>query len=73
MVGFPLVSPPYNLRRCGITHGDLALVGGIGMGMVASFLAASVSRAQAAGEQAEDVEARAIIDKAIKAHGAPTS
>ena len=46
----------------------LALVGGIGMGLAASFLAASVSRAQAAGER-EDAEARAIIDKAIKAHG----
>jgi hypothetical protein len=41
----------------------LALVSG----MAAGLLAASVSRAQAAGEQ--DAEARAIIDKAIKAHG----
>jgi hypothetical protein len=47
----------------------LVLVGSIGIGMVASFLAASVARAQAVGEQAENVEARAIIDKAIKAHG----
>src|SRR5262245_13778774 len=47
----------------------LTLVGGIGMVMAASFLAASYSRAQAAGEQGEDAEARAIIDKAIKAHG----
>src|SRR5262245_54090422 len=47
----------------------LALVGGIGMGMAASFLGASVSRPQAAGEQGDDAEARAIIDKAIKAHG----
>lgn len=46
----------------------LALVGGIGMGAAASFLAASGSRAQAAGEP-EDAQARAIIDKAIKAHG----
>jgi hypothetical protein len=51
----------------------LALVGRIGMGLaasilVASLLAASVSRAQAAGED-EDAQARAIIDKAIKAHG----
>jgi hypothetical protein len=45
----------------------LALVGGIGMGLAAVFLAASVSRAQA-GER-EDAAARAIIDKAIKAHG----
>ena len=45
----------------------LALVGGIGMGMAASFLA-GVSGARAAGER-EDAEARAIIDKAIKAHG----
>jgi hypothetical protein len=45
----------------------LALVGG--MGVAASFLAANVSRAQAAGEQGDDAEARAIIDKAIKAHG----
>jgi hypothetical protein len=46
----------------------LALVGGIGMGLAASFLAASSSRVQAAGER-DDAEARAIIDKAIKAHG----
>jgi hypothetical protein len=46
----------------------LALVGGIGMGLAASFLAASVSRARAGGER-EDAEARAIIDRAIKAHG----
>jgi hypothetical protein len=43
----------------------LGLVGG--MGMAACLLAASISRAQAAGEQ--DAAARAIIDKAIKAHG----
>jgi hypothetical protein len=41
----------------------LALMGGIGMG-----LAAGVSRAQPAGER-DDAEARAIIDKAIQAHG----
>jgi hypothetical protein len=51
----------------------LAWVGGIGMGLtasilVASFLGASSSRAQAAGE-GEDAQARAIIDKAIQAHG----
>jgi len=46
----------------------LALVIGIGIGMAGSFLAANVSRAQARGE-GEDAEARAIIDKAIKAHG----
>lgn len=40
---------------------------GCGMAMAASFLVASDSRAQAAGEP--DAEARAIIDKAIKAHG----
>jgi hypothetical protein len=45
----------------------LALVGGTGM--AASFLAASASRAPAAGEQGEDAQARAIIDKAIRAHG----
>jgi hypothetical protein len=51
----------------------LAWVGGIGMGvaasiLAASFLAASSSRAQAAGE-GEDAQVRAIIDKAIQAHG----
>src|SRR5262245_5656089 len=46
----------------------LALVGGIGMGLAVGFLAASVSRAQATGESG-DAEARAIIDKAIRAHG----
>lgn len=46
----------------------LAIVGGIGIGLAASFLAASDSRAQTPGER-EDAEARAIIDKAIKAHG----
>jgi hypothetical protein len=40
-----------------------------GIGMAAVFLAAGVSRVQAAGAQGEDAEARAIIDKAIKAHG----
>ncbi len=46
----------------------LALVGGIAMGLAASILAASVARGQAAGER-EDAQARAIIDKATKAHG----
>ena len=46
----------------------LALVGGIGLGLAASILTASISRAQAAGAQ-EDAEARAIIDKATQAHG----
>jgi hypothetical protein len=46
----------------------LIFVGGIGMCLVASFLSASVSRVQAAGGR-EDAEARAIIEKAIKAHG----
>ena len=46
----------------------LALVGGIGMGVSASLLAPSVSSAQAAGGR-EDAEARAVIDKAINAHG----
>ena len=50
----------------------LALVGGIGMGLAASILAASVSRAQAAGES-EDAQARAIIDKATKRTAEPTS
>jgi hypothetical protein len=45
-----------------------ALVGAIGMGLAASFLVASASRARAAGGR-EDAEARAIIDKAIEAHG----
>jgi hypothetical protein len=43
----------------------LSWVSGIGLGLAASLLIASVSRAHAA----EDAEARAIIDKAIKAHG----
>ena len=52
----------------------LALVGGIGMGLAASilaasFLAASSSRAHAAGEGEDAARARAIIDKAIQAHG----
>jgi hypothetical protein len=52
----------------------LAWVGGIGMGLAtsilaASFLAASVSRAQAADEGEHATQARAIIDKAIQAHG----
>jgi hypothetical protein len=47
----------------------LALVGGIGTGVAVSFLAASVSHAQAAGEPGEDAETRAVIDKAIQAHG----
>src|SRR5262245_33202972 len=47
---------------------NLALVGGIGMSLAASILAARVSRAQMAGDR-EDAQARAIIDKAIKAHG----
>src|SRR5262245_20719180 len=46
----------------------LPLVGGIGIGLAASILGASVSRAQVPGVR-EDAEARAIIDKAIKAHG----
>lgn len=46
----------------------LALVGGICVAVAASFLGASVSRAQGAGER-DDAEARALIDKAIKAHG----
>jgi hypothetical protein len=51
----------------------LAWVGGTGMGVAASilatsFLVARVSRAEAAGE-GEDAQARAIIDKAIQAHG----
>jgi hypothetical protein len=45
----------------------LALVGGIGISLAVSFLAASVSRAQAAS--GDDAETRAIIDKAIEAHG----
>lgn len=45
-----------------------AWVGGIGMGLAASILAASVARGQAAGER-DDAQARAIIDKAILAHG----
>lgn len=40
----------------------------ISISLVASFLTAGVARAQPPGER-EDVEARAIIDKAIKAHG----
>ena len=47
----------------------LAWVGGIGMGLAASILAASVSRAQGAGEGEDAAQARAIIDKAIQAHG----
>src|SRR5262245_13269043 len=39
------------------------------VGMTASFLTASFSRAQAAGEQGGHAEAREVIDKAIKAHG----
>lgn len=46
----------------------LTVVCGIGMGLAASFLTASVGRAQAGGER-DDAEARAIIDRAIKAHG----
>src|SRR5215470_8669151 len=46
----------------------LGLVGGIAMGLSAIILAASDSRAHAAGE-GEDAQARAIIDKAIQAHG----
>lgn len=56
----------------------LRFVGGIGSGLAASILAVSllaasllatsVSRAQAADER-EDAQARAIIDKATKAHG----
>jgi hypothetical protein len=38
------------------------------IGLAASFLAAGISRAQAAGER-DDAEPRAIIDKAITAHG----
>jgi hypothetical protein len=48
--------------------GTLALVGGIGMSLAASMLAARVSRAQTADEPA-DTEPRAIIDKAVMAHG----
>ncbi|MFO0810338.1 MAG: hypothetical protein U0746_17075 [Gemmataceae bacterium] len=44
------------------------LAGGIGIGLAASLLAASGSRAQPPGER-EEAEARAIIDKAVKAHG----
>lgn len=47
----------------------LALVGGIGVGLAAGFLAASVSRARAADERGPDAEARAVIDKAVTAHG----
>jgi len=48
--------------------------GGIGVGLAASilaasFLAASVCCAQAAGESDDAARARAIVDKAIKAHG----
>jgi hypothetical protein len=51
-----------------------AWMGGIGMGraagiLAASFLAAGVSRAQVAGESEDAAGARAIIDKAVKAHG----
>lgn len=45
----------------------LALAGAIGVGLAASFLAASGSCARAGGR--EDAEARAIIDKAVEAHG----
>ena len=55
------------MTRLKRTFAMLALVGGIGMGSAASFLAATASRDQA-GER-EDAEARAIIDKAIEAHG----
>lgn len=41
----------------------------VGMGLAAIFLAASASLAQAAGEQGDDAETRAVIDKAIEAHG----
>lgn len=52
----------------------LALVGGIGMGLAVSilttsFLAVGVSRAQAKGESDDAAQARAIIEKAIQAHG----
>jgi hypothetical protein len=46
----------------------LAAVGGIVIGGDTHYLAPTVSRAQA-GEKRENAEARAIIDKAIKAHG----
>lgn len=45
----------------------LALVGGTGTAVVAIFLAASAPGAHAA--EGEDAEARAIIDKAVQAHG----
>src|SRR5262245_32130420 len=51
----------------------LVLVGGFGMGLAATILAAIIlaasdSLARAAGE-GDDAQARAIIDKAVKAHG----
>src|SRR5262245_13575058 len=45
----------------------LALAGGLGMGLAASFLAASGPHARA--DEPDAAEARAVIDKAIKAHG----
>src|SRR5262245_32612565 len=66
---------PDRIRRQSMTStklkqkvAQLAWLGGIGMGLAASFLSASVSQALAAGE-GEDAEVRAIIDKAIQAHG----
>jgi hypothetical protein len=47
----------------------LSFVGGSGMGLAASFLVASVFLALATGAHGEDAQARAIIDKAIEAHG----
>ena len=56
------------MTMIGLNHkvAELAWVGGIGVGLAASFLAAGVARGQATGE---DAQARAIIDKAIQAHG----
>lgn len=47
----------------------LALMGGIGIGLAASFLGASVDLAWAAGGQGDGAEVRDILDKAVEAHG----